>query len=354
MGFVLGAIKLGYATGQLVNGQLTERFGARRILAIGMVGSAVATLLFAAAPWLAERAASRARRPSRPSRRPPSRVRRRRASLRPVAHSRLPFANGWFQSGGWPPVVKVAGGLVPARARGRTMGVLGTSLTIGSAFAIVSVGGFLLGASPAGASRSSCRPSCSARVVRPHVARGFARTRPRAEATAPRAPDRMTLREALAATLGNPRIWILALALFGLDAVRYGFLDWAPGHLAEVHQTGPLSRRAQDGRLPLAGAPAALISGRITDRFFQSRRAPVCAMLLGAVGVLTLAYRAVVRLGAAPTVVVPRPRRLLPLRRPHPARRYGRPGLRAPRRHRGGGGVRGLHRVTWARSAGTS
>ena len=50
-------------------------------------------------------------------------------------------------------------------------------------------------------------------------------------------------------------------------------------------------------------AIGALSSGWITDRFFQSRRAPVCAVLLFGVGGLTLAYRVVVDLGALPTVV---------------------------------------------------
>src|SRR5262245_5731160 len=53
MGLVLGALKIGYAVGQLVNGQLAERYGAKRILVIGMIGSAIATALFAFAPELA-------------------------------------------------------------------------------------------------------------------------------------------------------------------------------------------------------------------------------------------------------------------------------------------------------------
>ena len=118
-----------------------------------------------------------------------------------------------------------------------------------------------------------------------------------------RAPDRLPLREALAATLGNPHIWILALGLFGLDAVRYGFLDWAPGHLSEAQHSDAWSAAMKTAVFPLAGALGALSSGWITDRFFQSRRAPVCAVLLGCVGMLTLAYRAVVGLGAVPTVV---------------------------------------------------
>jgi OPA family glycerol-3-phosphate transporter-like MFS transporter len=88
-----------------------------------------------------------------------------------------------------------------------------------------------------------------------------------------------------------------------LDAVRYGFLDWAPGHLAELHGTGALPAALKTAVLPLAGAVGAFSSGWLTDRFFQSRRAPVCALMLGAVGMLTLVYRLVADLSALPTVV---------------------------------------------------
>jgi len=62
-----------------------------------------------------------------------------------------------------------------------------------------------------------------------------------------------------------------------------------------------LSVGAQDGRLPPRGARwGTLSSGWLTDRFFDSRRAPVCALLLGGVGALTLAYRVVVGMGYGP------------------------------------------------------
>jgi OPA family glycerol-3-phosphate transporter-like MFS transporter len=129
-------------------------------------------------------------------------------------------------------------------------------------------------------------------------------TAPGRDPTRALAADRLGIGDSLRATLGNPRIWILALGLFGLDAVRYGFLDWAPGHLAEVHKTGALSAALKTAVFPLAGALGTLSSGWLTDRFFDSRRAPVCAILLGGVGVLTLAYRVVVGVGAVPTVIV--------------------------------------------------
>jgi hypothetical protein len=46
IGAILGAMKIAYAIGQLVNGQLAERFPARWLLAAGMLGSAFLNVIF--------------------------------------------------------------------------------------------------------------------------------------------------------------------------------------------------------------------------------------------------------------------------------------------------------------------
>jgi MFS transporter, OPA family, glycerol-3-phosphate transporter len=277
IGFILGALKLGYAVGQFFNGQLTERFGARRILGIGMLGSAVVTALFVLAPSV----------PGLPA---------------VYAMSALAFVNGWFQAGGWPPTVKIAARWFPLEQRGRTMGILGTSYTLGSAVAFFVVGGLL------DAAHGAWRVAFLVPAVL--LALSYVHTRLRLRETPPTEiagaadahVERLTLRDSVVATLGNPRIWILALGLFGVDAVRYGFLDWAPSQLAEVQHTGALAAAAKTAILPVAGAAGTLTASWATDRFFQSRRAPVGALLLVTVCVLTIAYRSVVALGTGPTI----------------------------------------------------
>jgi OPA family glycerol-3-phosphate transporter-like MFS transporter len=324
IGLVLGAVKLGYATGQLVNGQLTERFGARRILTAGMVGSALVTFLIAFAPalagapllgavggavagWIATAGGAVG-------------VTSSSSAILGVMLV-LAFANGWFQAGGWPPCVKIAGEWFPLRHRGRTMGILGTSYTIGSAIAILCVG-WMLTHLAGGWRVAFLVPPLVLLASFAHTALRLKERPPldlgesvapeslhpvhRADPAPPPAPpaQRLPIREALAVTLGNGRVWILALGLFGVDAVRYGFLDWAPGHLAETQHTGALPAALKTAVFPLAGALGTLTSGWATDRFFQSRRAPVCAILLAGVAVLTLAYRGVVHVGTTPTVIV--------------------------------------------------
>jgi MFS transporter, OPA family, glycerol-3-phosphate transporter len=303
IGLVLGAVKLGYALGQLVNGQLTERFGARRVLGIGMIGSACATLLVVATPSLAGAPGIGAAAAGLASTLGGLGLNAGASPLLGVLLA-LAFVNGWFQSGGWPPCVKIASRWFPVERRGFTMGILGTSLTLGSTIAIA-ITGALLGI-VGGWRVAFVVPALLLSVSFVHTSIRLREKPPLADAepsTATHVPDRMPIGDALKATLGNPRIWVLALGLFGVDAVRYGFLDWAPGHLAEVQQSGVAVSALKTAVLPLAGALGALSSGWITDRFFGSRRAPVCALLLGGVGALTLAYRGAVALGTAPTVV---------------------------------------------------
>src|SRR5829696_5984169 len=52
VGWILGAWKVAYAVGQLVNGQLAERMSARRLLAVGMLGSAALNVVFGLAEGL--------------------------------------------------------------------------------------------------------------------------------------------------------------------------------------------------------------------------------------------------------------------------------------------------------------
>jgi MFS transporter, OPA family, glycerol-3-phosphate transporter len=310
MGLVLGALKIGYAIGQLVNGQLAERFGPKRILIAGIFGSVTACLLFASAGKLV---------PLLPSLATPVnavvRIVSPGATLGPAAAFLLVvwFANGCFQAGGWPPTVKIMASWFTPTQRGRMMGILGTSYQLGSALTIAASGALV----------ALAGNDFRAAFIVPAVILGgvgvHARLRmrdrpgtgeaPSIDALAASkdgrhgAPPRASIRETLFVTFTNPRIWVLALALFGLDIVRYGFLDWAPGHLKKLHGSGVLLAGLKVAVFPLAGGIGALVSGWVTDRWFQSRRAPVIAVTMGMVGVFTLAFDRVAPLGAGPTVL---------------------------------------------------
>src|SRR5262245_37461606 len=92
IGLILGGLKIAYAIGQLVNGQLAERFSARKLLAVGMLGSALLNLVFGFSTGLYF----------------------------------LLFVwacNGYCQALGWTPCVRVAANWVPVGRRGRMIGI---------------------------------------------------------------------------------------------------------------------------------------------------------------------------------------------------------------------------------------
>jgi len=98
-------------------------------------------------------------------------------------------------------------------------------------------------------------------------------------------------------TVTNPYLWIVAGAFFLLDLTRYGFVNWLPGYFTE-------SVSAEHGKewlstlkmimkvcvLPLGGVPGMLLAGWVTDRFFGGRRAPVIALMLLALGILSIVF----------------------------------------------------------------
>src|SRR5205823_3189468 len=125
--------------------------------------------------------------------------------------------------------------------RGRMMGILGTSYTLGSALAILAVGAAL---KVFGGWRVAFVAPAIALAASSAYTAARLRETPSGEAGSPRdaasTAAHLSLRESLAATLGNPAIWILGFGLFGLDAVRYGFIDWAPRHLADTYGSDAL------------------------------------------------------------------------------------------------------------------
>src|SRR5215207_463340 len=109
LGTVLMALKIAYGVGQLINGQLAERFSARRLLAFGLLASAALNVLFG---WAS-------------------------------ALYFLTFVwacNGYVQALGWPPTIRVGANWFPALQRGRALGIIGTGYQLCGALTFVVAG----------------------------------------------------------------------------------------------------------------------------------------------------------------------------------------------------------------------
>ena len=267
IGWLLGAMKFAYGIGGMINGQLAERVSARRLLAIGMFGSAALNVLFGLG----------------------------------TGFYFLLFVwacNGYFQALGWSPTMRVAASWFPPDRRGRAIGIIGTGYQLALAVTYVLAG---WSASAFGWRGAVFVPALVLAASAVHMLatldeRGATGVEARHE------PSRPWL-DNLGATLGNPRLWLLAIALGLVNACRYGFLDWGITHLVETQGSSIGVSVLKYSVLPLGGIVGTLGAGWASDRFFAGRRVPVLVAMLVGLAVLVLAYDAIVRTDLVASIV---------------------------------------------------
>lgn len=276
VGLILGALKLSYGVGQLLNGLLAEQFSARRLLALGMFCSAALNILFGFS----------------------------------TGFYFLLFVwacNGYFQSLGWTPCMRVVADWIPVERRGLSIGIIGTGyqVTLGLTYVVAGLSAEWLGWRgalfvPAGLL------TAAAAVMWLFLEDAPARFEGDKSHANPSSPPPVAARgsffENVLLTLSNPALWLMGASLGLLNACRYGFLDWGLTHLKEVQGTGVGDAALKYAILPIGAVLGSYLAGWATDRFFGSRRAPVICVLLLALSGLTLIYDDVVRSNSAATV----------------------------------------------------
>ncbi len=261
-----------YAIGQFINGALGDRFGARRMIGVGMLASAGAACAFGSGST---------------------------ALLFLLAYG----LNGFFQSTGWPNNVKAMTPWFGRRSRGKVMGFWCTNFQVGP-LAATALATFLL--VNLGWRASFFVPAIGVAIVglvilallveRPED-RGLppidTEDEPAPSTPAETAPRRMPFLEVVA----TPAVWSLSTAYFGVKFIRYSLWFWLPLYLVRVlgydeGQAGYLSMAFEVG-----GIVSAIVTGWVSDRFFPGRRALLMApMLLGLAGAVWL-YQVVGGLG---------------------------------------------------------
>jgi sugar phosphate permease len=273
LGTVLMALKLAYGVGQFVNGQLAEHVSPRKLLAIGLLASAALNLIFG---WA-------------------------------TALYFLVFVwacNGYVQALGWPPTMRAAANWFPPQQRGRAIGIIGTGYQLCGALTFVVAG---WAAQRFGWRGALYVPAILVSASAVHML-VFLKDGPESgvhdAASAAAATPRKSWRENLLVTLGNPALWLVAVALCLLDACRYGFTDWGVTHLKEVVSDSVSTAAFKYAVLPFGGMAGAYWSGWVTDRFFAGRRVPTICGLLVVLSGLGLGYDRVIHLGLAPSVLM--------------------------------------------------
>lgn len=276
VGWILASLKIAYGLGQVINGQLAERISPRVLLALGMFGSAGLNVLFGFS----------------------------------TGFYFLLFvwaANGFCQSLGWTPCVRVMANWVPLARRGRAVGIIGTGyqITLGLTYVIAGQSAEYLGwrgALYVPAILLALTGVFMLVALRESPDDGPT-THPD-ETASPIQDARLPFTEAIFWTLYNPVLWLLGLALGLLNACRYGFLDWGVTHLMETQQIGVGKAVLQFFVIAIGAAAGSYLSGWATDRFFGGRRAPAICVLMLLLGLLSLVYDSVVQAGPLGTMTL--------------------------------------------------
>jgi OPA family glycerol-3-phosphate transporter-like MFS transporter len=261
MGLVLSAFFAVYAAGQFINGQLGDKYGGRRIISLGILTSAVINIIFGFTDGF-------------------------------LGSMILIWAlNGAFQSMGWSPSVKTIANWFPLKMRTRRAGLLGTSYQFGSA-ASWALSGFIVGLF--GWRWAFFVPAVVCMILGVHwLIRG--RDAPEevglptveeqengkvASKKSSHEDSHLGFKYTIMHVLTKKRIWAAALALCGLNVIRYGFMDWAPTYLFEVQKAAISTAAYKALIIPLAGILGALFAAYASERFFEKRKAPIAAIML--------------------------------------------------------------------------
>lgn len=274
VGYIQGAYKFSYAIGQLLNGQFSEYLSPRKLLAIGMFGSAALNIAFGSGVGF-------------------------------VGLFLIWAANGYCQSLGWTPCMRVVCNWIPLERRGKAIGIIGTGyqVTQGITFIVASYSAEWFGWHgalyvPAGMLIATGIFMLFFLKETPGDGQHEHLAITKQLKKAPAGPFMQTLM----LTLTNPALWLLGISLGLLNACRYGFVDWGISHLLDVQKTNISKAGLTYGVLAAGAVVGSYFTGTVTDRFFKGRRAPVVFVLLVLLAVVTLLYESISQTSTIATI----------------------------------------------------
>ena len=260
LGFALSGVSIAYGISKFVMGNLSDRSNARIFLSIGLALSAITMISM---------------------------------GLLPVATSSIALMfillilNGWFQGMGWPPSGRVMVHWFSIKERGTKMSIWNVAHNIGGGIigplAILGVAiftdwqaklyfpGFIaLGVAVVAYFLIRDTPqSCGLPNIESYKNDYPSNYSEKFE-------QEMTAKEIfMKYILGNRLLWSIAFANAFVYLVRYGVLDWAPLYLEESKGFSIEESGWAYFAYEWAGIPGTLLSGYLSDKVFNGKRAPV-------------------------------------------------------------------------------
>jgi OPA family glycerol-3-phosphate transporter-like MFS transporter len=239
IGLISSGLLAAYAIGQFINGQLADKY-AKKLLIIGMFGSAAMNFLMAFTPVQ-------------------------------LLMFILWTINGFFQSMGWSSSVKIVANWHHPEERGKVSGILGTSYQIGNVFSWLLAGYAVL----LGWTWGFIIPAILFAISGVHWTfkgkqapeeSGLGTIENYAAECDTHLGFKWTLRRCI-----DWKVWVGAFVLFFLNIIRYGFLTWAPTFLFEL-DPNITSVALKALVFPLAGSLGGLTIGLLEQKYSKITR----------------------------------------------------------------------------------
>lgn len=272
MAWIDFAYLVAYAVGQFAWGVCGDRYGTRRVVLTGMLGSAVVAAAMGAS-----------------------------SAAAPLA---ILFGfQGLCQSSGWAPLSKNVGHFFSRRERGTVMGLWSTNYALGGFVASV----FAASVGDLWGWRSAFLVPAGTLLVVWLLFVVFQRNKPEdvglppievyhggeehgempdgeegggGKPGGPSAGPAEGSWRAVGEVLTNPMVLLLAGVYFFIKPTRYAIVFWAPKYLNEKLGTDMLQSGALGSLFELAGPVSILAAGVLSDKWFGARRAPIAVVSL--------------------------------------------------------------------------
>ncbi len=275
LGFALSGVSIAYGLSKFLMGSLSDRSNARIFLSVGLLLSALTTILMGVATW---------------------------ATSSILIMFALLFLNGWFQGMGWPPCGRVMVHWFSTKERGTKMSIWNVAHNIGGGLvgpltiAAVAIFGtwqskfYFPGMIAVGVAAivyllvRDTPQSCGLPAIekyRNDYPKDYSEQH----------EQELTARQIFFNFVFNNRVlWYIAFANAFVYLVRYGILDWAPTYLEEAKGFSVKETGWAYFAYEYAGIPGTLLCGWISDKVFKGRRAPATIIYMALVLVAVLVY----------------------------------------------------------------